>query len=53
MAPTPAGLAQLRDTYHAKWLFADTRAGAVSPALGTLAVERYRSGTAVVYQLRG
>ena len=50
--PTPAGLAQLRAKYHAKWLFADTRAGYVSPELARLATERYRSGTAVVYELR-
>ena len=48
---TPAALAELRDKYHAKWLFADTRAGYVSPELARLAIERYRSGTAIVYEL--
>jgi hypothetical protein len=50
--PTPEGLAQLRDRYHAKWLFADTRAGTVSPLLATLATLRYRAGTVTVYELR-
>jgi hypothetical protein len=49
--PTPAVLAQLQTKYHAKWLFADTRAGYVSPQLARLATERYRSGSTVVYEL--
>jgi hypothetical protein len=49
--PTPEGLAELAKKYHAKWLFADTRASAVSATLGTLATVRYRSGTVTIYQL--
>jgi hypothetical protein len=49
--PTAEGLAELRDRYGARWLFADTRAGAVSPLLATLATERYRAGTVTVYEL--
>ena len=51
--PTPAALAQLRHKYHAKWLYADARASQISPLLATLATERYRSGSAVIYQLPG
>jgi len=50
-APTAAGLARLRDDYRARWLYADTRAGVVSPLLATVATERFRAGTAVVYQV--
>ncbi|MEV6847605.1 hypothetical protein [Actinoplanes sp. NPDC051411] len=49
--PSPAALAQLRGRYHARWLYADTRAGVVSPLLATVATERFRAGTAVVYEL--
>lgn len=52
-APTAFGLAELRDRYGARWLYADTRAGHVSPQLATLAVERFRAGTVVVYELVG
>jgi hypothetical protein len=49
--PSPAAVAQLRERYHARWLYADTRAGVVSPLLATVATERFRAGTAIVYQL--
>ncbi|MEU4692222.1 hypothetical protein [Actinoplanes sp. NPDC023714] len=52
-APTAEGLAELRDRYGAKWLYADGRAGEVSPALASLATERFRAGKVVVYQLPG
>jgi hypothetical protein len=49
--PTPERLAELKSKYHVKWLYADSRASGVSPALASLAVERYRAGTVVVYEL--
>ncbi|MEU8243310.1 hypothetical protein AB0C07_34065 [Actinoplanes missouriensis] len=52
-APTAEGLAELRDRYGAKWLYADKRASPVSPALATLATERFRAGDVIVYQLPG
>ncbi|WP_433826029.1 hypothetical protein ACQP2E_28500 [Actinoplanes sp. CA-015351] len=52
-APTAEILTELRDKYEAKWLYADSRASAVSPLLGTLAIERFRAGDAVVFQIPG
>lgn len=52
-APTAAGLAELRDRYGARWLYADTRASPVSPQLGDLAEARYRAGTVTVYEIPG
>jgi hypothetical protein len=52
-APTAPGLAELRDRYGARWLYADDRAGPVSPLLATLATERFRAGPVTVYQLKG
>ncbi|MEU4563888.1 hypothetical protein AB0F72_36385 [Actinoplanes sp. NPDC023936] len=52
-APTAAGLAELREKYGAKWLYADKRASPVSPELATLATERFRAGDVIVYQLPG
>ncbi|HEV7964284.1 MAG TPA: hypothetical protein VGP57_17215, partial [Actinoplanes sp.] len=49
--PTPAVLAQLRTQYKVKWLFADTRAGAVSPQLTTLATAKFTSGPVTIYGL--
>ncbi len=46
-----ADLKKLRDTYGVKWLFADTRAGTVSPALARNAVLRHTSGTVQIYEL--
>jgi hypothetical protein len=51
-APTAEGLAELYNRYDARWLYADSRAGAISPLLGTLADERFRAGPVTVYQLR-
>lgn len=50
-APTAAGLAQLRDRYGARWLYADRRAGPVSALLDQLAQPRLRVGSVVVYEL--
>jgi hypothetical protein len=50
-APTPADLAELR-ARGVRWLFADTRAGQVSPVLATLAPVRYTSGPVTVHELR-
>jgi hypothetical protein len=49
--PSPATLAQLRERYHARWLYADTRAGVVSPMPAAMATMRFRAGTAVIYEL--
>jgi hypothetical protein len=48
----PADLARLREAYRVTWLFADRRAGAVSPALAGLARVRYSAGPVTVYELR-
>ncbi len=50
--PTAAILAELKAKYGATWIFADTRSSTVSPALGTLATLRLRSGPVWVYELR-
>jgi hypothetical protein len=46
-----ADLAELRDRYGVKWLFADTRAGAVSPDLARVARPRFSSGPVTIYEL--
>jgi hypothetical protein len=51
-APTPEVLDRLRDEYGARWLFADSEAGPVSPNLGRLATERFTSGEVTIYELR-
>jgi hypothetical protein len=51
LGPTAEGLAALRDRFGARWLYADSRASAVSPLLATLATVRYRAGTVTVYEL--
>ncbi|GIF15238.1 hypothetical protein [Actinoplanes teichomyceticus] len=48
----PADVARLRDDYRVRWLFADTRAGAVSPRLADVARLRYQRGTVTVYEVR-
>ncbi|MEV8504161.1 hypothetical protein AB0368_04920 [Actinoplanes sp. NPDC051475] len=48
----PLGLDALRDA-GVRWLFADSRAGAVSPLLARLARLRYTSGPVGVYELGG
>jgi hypothetical protein len=50
-APTPADLAELR-ARGVRWLFADARAGQVSPVLATLAPVRFTSGPVTVHELR-
>ncbi|MEV4346322.1 hypothetical protein AB0J83_17785 [Actinoplanes sp. NPDC049596] len=47
-----ADVQKLRDTYGVKWLFADTRAAPVAPALAQAADVRYRDGSATVYEIR-
>jgi hypothetical protein len=46
-----ASVAELQRRYHVRWLLADSRAGAVSPALATLASVRLVSGPVIVYEL--
>jgi len=48
---SPADVETLRRTHGVKWLFADTRAGKVSPQLARLAPVRYRSGPVTIYEL--
>ncbi|AGZ38834.1 hypothetical protein [Actinoplanes friuliensis] len=48
----PADLTRLRQQYGVKWLFADTRAGEVSPDLARLAQLRHTSGPVTIYELR-
>jgi hypothetical protein len=50
--PTPAALARLRDRHGVRWLFADRRAGPVSPLLARYAQLRHTSGDGSVFQLR-
>jgi hypothetical protein len=47
----PAALADLRQRYGIRWLFADTRAGTVSPDLALVATPRFRSGPVTVYEV--
>lgn len=46
-----ASLAELQRLYHVRWLLADHRAGAVSPALTTLATVRLVSGPVTIYEI--
>ncbi|MDG4760976.1 hypothetical protein [Micromonospora sp. WMMD710] len=50
-APTPADLDRLRTAHGVRWLFADTRAGAVSAELARLAQVRLVAGPVTIYQL--
>ncbi|WBB65600.1 hypothetical protein [Micromonospora sp. WMMD812] len=50
-APTAADLDRLRREFGVRWLFADARAGAVSPELARLAPVRHVSGPVTVYEL--
>ncbi|HWG99714.1 MAG TPA: hypothetical protein VNV66_10400, partial [Pilimelia sp.] len=52
-APTAADLRILRQRYGVRWLFADDRAGPVSPELGRLATLRLVSGSVRIYELTG
>ena len=47
----PADVATLRDGYHVRWLFADRRAGPVSPRLARAAVVRQADGPVTIYEL--
>ncbi len=49
--PTAESLAALREEHHVTWLFADSRAGNVSPKLDELATLRFRAGPVKVYEL--
>ncbi|MGW1453145.1 hypothetical protein ACWCO3_33680, partial [Micromonospora sp. NPDC002411] len=50
-APTVADLDRLRTRHGVRWLFADARAGAVSPELARLAQVRLVAGAVTVYEL--
>ncbi|MCO1596509.1 hypothetical protein M8C17_15225 [Micromonospora sp. RHAY321] len=52
-APATADLDRLRTAYGVRWIFADTRAGAVSPELARLAPVRLVSGSVTVHELTG
>ncbi|WP_326556496.1 hypothetical protein [Micromonospora sp. NBC_01796] len=51
-APTPEGLATLRDRYGVRWLVADRSVEQESPDLSTLATIRFDNGNLAVYELR-
>jgi hypothetical protein len=51
-AADPAALAELRQRFGVRWLFADSRAGPVSPGLGAVASLRHTSGPVTVYEVR-
>ncbi|MFK4090886.1 hypothetical protein ACI2LF_42670 [Kribbella sp. NPDC020789] len=50
-APTPALLKRLHDQYGVRWLYADARAGTVSPRLADLAPLRHSNGRITIYDL--
>jgi hypothetical protein len=48
-----ADVAELRDRYGVRWLFADSRAdGGVAPGLTQVATLRHTSGTVTIYEVR-
>jgi hypothetical protein len=49
--PTPEVLGRLRTQFGASWIFADRRAGKISPRLGELATLRYQSPNIRIYRL--
>jgi hypothetical protein len=49
--PTPDSVRLLREKYGVRWLFADSRGGTVSPALGSYATLRHTEGTVSIYRL--
>ncbi|WP_027342865.1 hypothetical protein [Hamadaea tsunoensis] len=51
--PTAEVVGRLQQQYGAHWLYADDRAGAVSPDLTKYAQVRYHEGTVTVYELTG
>jgi hypothetical protein len=50
-SPTAADITKLRERYGARWLFADSRAGPVSPRLASFGVISYVDGPVTVYRL--
>ena len=50
--PSPELLKTLRDKNHVRWLYADPRAGAVSPMVDRYATLRHVEGNVRVYELR-
>ncbi|WFE50848.1 hypothetical protein [Micromonospora sp. WMMD1155] len=50
-SPTVADLDRLRTVHRVRWLFADARAGTVSPELARLAQVRLVAGSVTVYEL--
>ncbi|GAA4969770.1 hypothetical protein GCM10025331_73680 [Actinoplanes utahensis] len=51
-APTAAGLAELRDRYGVRWLYAVNRASKIAPELDQLATVRFRATSVTVFELR-
>ncbi|WP_405060925.1 hypothetical protein OG474_04600 [Kribbella sp. NBC_01505] len=49
--PTPALLNRLHDEYGVRWLYADARAGTVSPNLAALVPLRHSNGNVKIYDL--
>ncbi len=50
--PNTANLATLRDVYHVKWLYADSRMpGGVAKLLANLTRVRYTAGAATIYEV--
>jgi hypothetical protein len=52
-APTAAGLDELRDRHHVRWLVVDRTAGRESPGLAALADREFDNGSVAIYRLRG
>lgn len=50
--PTAATVQRLREVYGVRWLYADTRAGEVSPALAQYAHLRHATADATVYEFK-
>ncbi|MFC7529575.1 hypothetical protein [Actinoplanes sp. GCM10030250] len=48
----PVDVARLREDYGVRWLFADTRAGEISPRLASIAAIRLQRGPVTIYELR-
>ncbi len=48
--PSLKAVTMLRTLYGARWLFADRRAGSVSPRLSDYAVVRYEDGPVTIYE---
>jgi hypothetical protein len=50
-APTDAGLRELRDGHHVRWLVVDRTVGVEAPELASLARLRFDNGRMAVYEL--